>query len=257
MVRGDDSAGGYDRAFCAEGVGDVFARTVAELDPGLPAGVEPYSFLSSHLLACVSRALALVSGDVLVDLGCGRGGPGLWLARQAEAHLIGVDFSSVAVTHASRRAAQAPDRRGRSARFRQGDLAATGLPDAVADALVSIDALHFPADRAAAVGEVWRVLRPGGRLVLTGWHPVGIGDERLPERHRGTDWPASLTAAGFTVVDCATDAAWDRTFRAVYTAALAHGDPGGDAALAGLQDEARRLLPAAHLLRRVLVTAAR
>jgi hypothetical protein len=41
----------------------------------------------------------------LVDLACGRGGPGLWLARAAGAALTGVDFSAVAVAQAAGRAA--------------------------------------------------------------------------------------------------------------------------------------------------------
>ncbi|MFE9476880.1 hypothetical protein [Streptomyces griseofuscus] len=40
-----------------------------------------------------------------------------------------------------------------------------------------------------------------------------------------------------------------------YRVALQLGDPGPDTALAGLQSEARRRLPTAHLLRRVAVTA--
>lgn len=195
-------------------------------------------------------------GDVLVNLGCGRGGPGLWLAEEAGAHLIGLDFSAVAVAQAARRAGLGGDRAGhRSRRFQQGDLIATGLSNGVADAAVSIDALHFPADRARAVAEARRILRRGGRLMLTGWSPTASNDRRLPERHRPTDWPADLAAAGFTGIECRNHPAWDRTFRAIYAAALSRGDPGGDSALPDFQEEARRLLPTAHLLRRVLVTA--
>lgn len=67
----------------------------------------------------------------------GLGAPGLWLAQSQGASLIGVDFSAVAVQQASDRAALfgLADR----ARFVVGDLAATGLPDASADVVVSID----------------------------------------------------------------------------------------------------------------------
>jgi ubiquinone/menaquinone biosynthesis C-methylase UbiE len=72
----------------------------------------------------------------------GRGGPGLWLAQSRGARLIGVDFSAVAVQQATDRAAlfELADR----ARFVVGDLAATGLADGAADAVVAIDALHLP-----------------------------------------------------------------------------------------------------------------
>jgi cyclopropane fatty-acyl-phospholipid synthase-like methyltransferase len=113
-------------------------------DPDLPVEVESFSFVSAGLLGHVARALGLSPGETLVDLGCGRGGPGLWLARLADAFLVGVDFSAVAVGQASRRAASF-GLEGR-ARFLVGDLAGTGLADAVADAVVSVDALHFAGD---------------------------------------------------------------------------------------------------------------
>jgi cyclopropane fatty-acyl-phospholipid synthase-like methyltransferase len=119
-----------------------------QADPDLPAEVEPFSFVSAGLLGHVARALSLSPGETLVDLGCGRGGPGLWLARLAGASLVGVDFSAEAVDQASRRAGSfGLDGR---AQFVVGDLAATGLADAVADAVVSVDALHFAADVPAA-----------------------------------------------------------------------------------------------------------
>jgi ubiquinone/menaquinone biosynthesis C-methylase UbiE len=142
-------------------------------DLELPPEVEPFSFVSAGLLRHVAQALGLSPGQTLVDLGCGRGGPGLWLARETDASLVGVDFSRVAVSHAAHRA-DAFGLAGR-ARFVAGDLTRTGLPGRSADAAVSIDAFHFAADPAAAAVEACRVLRPGGRLVLTNWLPKMAG----------------------------------------------------------------------------------
>ncbi|MET7718540.1 hypothetical protein [Streptomyces sp. NPDC005407] len=110
-------------------------------------------------------------------------------------------------------------------------------------------------DRAAAADEARRFLRPGGRLVVTGWHPLSPADPRLPERHRHTDWPTVLCAADFTAVECHARPAWTDTYQRIYRVALQLGDPGQDAALAGLQSEARLRLPTAHLLSRIAVTA--
>ena len=49
-------------------------------------------------------------------LGCGRGGPGLWLAQQAGAALVGVDLSPVAVDQAAARSAAGADQLRRPAR---------------------------------------------------------------------------------------------------------------------------------------------
>jgi hypothetical protein len=48
---------------------------------------------------------------------------------------------------------------------------------------------------------------------------------------------------------------WHDLWTRVYRVALDLGDPGGDAPLAGLQDEARHRLPVANLIHRVAVTA--
>ncbi len=164
----------------------------------------------------------------------------------------GVDFSAVAVTEATRRAALfgLADR----ARFMVGDLTRTGLPQASTDAAVSVDAFHFAADPTVAAAEARRLLRPGRRLVLTNWQPKIPGDTRLPRRAR-IDWPQLLHGAGFTDVEIEARPGWHELYTRVYRVALELGDPGGDAPLADLQDEARRELPLADLKRRVLVTA--
>jgi SAM-dependent methyltransferase len=245
------TAADFDRTFSTAITAGL--RRVWELAlPDLPPWIEPFSFVSPGLLRHVARALDLSPGQALVDLGCGRGGPGLWLAREADVSLTGVDFSPTAVGQATHRAALF-GRPGR-ARFVVGDLTRTGLPAASADAAVSVDAFHFAADPAAAAAEARRFLRPGGRLVLTNWQPKVPGDPRLPGRAR-IDWPALLRDAGYAEVEMEARPEWHQTVTRVYQVALDLGDPGDDVLLAGLQDEARQRLPIAALQHRVVVTA--
>ena len=131
-------------------------------------------------------------GDLLVDLGCGRGGPGLWLARETRAHLVGLDFSpkgiALALRTAERFALPTP------AQFRVASFDATGLPDASADGVVSVDALPFAPDRDAALRELRRVLRPGARAVFTA-RQTGVEDQ--PSGPSGTsEWPDRVAGAG-------------------------------------------------------------
>jgi SAM-dependent methyltransferase len=191
------TAARFDTEFATVAGSPGVRRVWQQATPDLPPAIEPYSFASVALRGHVANALALSPGKTLVDLGCGRGGPGLWLAQSQDTLLIGVDFSAVAVQQATARAALfgLADR----ARFVVGDLAATGLPNGAADAVVSIDALHFAADPTAAAREVVRLLRPGGRLVLTNWQPRSPADSQLPSRMR-IDWAATLRSAGFADV---------------------------------------------------------
>jgi SAM-dependent methyltransferase len=248
------TAAGFDEGFAAIAASPGMRRVWEMVDPDLPPEVEPFSFVSAALLGHVVHALTLSPAQTLVDLGCGRGGPGLWLAKVQGVSLIGVDFSAVAVQQASDRAARFG--LAERARFVVGDLAATGLPDAVADAVVSIDALHMAADLAAAGREVLRILRPGHRLVLTGWQPRTPEDARLLSR-MWIDWAAALGSVGFVEVQVESRAEWHELFTWVYRVALELGDPGDDVALASMQDEARRHLPLAELVDRVVVTASR
>jgi ubiquinone/menaquinone biosynthesis C-methylase UbiE len=248
------TAAGFDTEFATVAGSPGVRRVWQQATPDLPPEIEPYSFVSVALLGHVADALALSPGKTLVDLGCGRGGPGLWLAQSQDTLLIGVDFSAVAVQQATDRAALfgLADR----ARFVVGDLAATGLADGAADAVVSIDTLHFAVDPTAAAREVLRLLRPGGRLVLTNWQPRSPADLQLPSRMR-IDWAATLRSAGLADVRVESRPEWHDLFTRVFQVALELGDPGEDVGLASLQDEARRALPMAQLVDRVVGTATR
>jgi SAM-dependent methyltransferase len=242
----------FDEGFAAIAASPGIRRVWDTVDPDRSPEIEPFSFVLVDLLHHVAQALALSPAETLVDLGCGRGGPGLWLAQSQVASLIGVDFSAIAVQQANDRAVLFV--LADTARFGVGDLAATGLPAASADAVVSIDALHFAADLAAAGREVLRVLRPGHRLVLTSWQPRTTDDDRLPSRLR-IDWAAALGSVGFVDVQVESRSEWNELFTRVYRVALDLGGPGDDVGLARLQAEARQHLPITELIDRVVVTA--
>ena len=132
-----------------------------------PVELEPYNFATRSELRQIRDALALSPGDVLIDAGCGRGGPGLWVAAAAGASLIGVDISPTALEAARVRAvALGLDD---SSTYCEGSFDAIPVDTASANGVLSIDALLFAPDKRAAVREIARVLRPGGRLVATTW----------------------------------------------------------------------------------------
>lgn len=207
---------------------------------GLPAELVSSSLLSMSALLEIAELLELGPNDVLLDLACGRGGYGLWLARETGCRLVGVDFSDVAVADASRRIADfGVDGR---AEFAVGELEAIGLPDASVDAVVCVDAIQFAGNTAAAATEVRRVLRPGGTAVLTSWQALDRSDEALPARIRNLDLASALPAGGLVDVAVVDRPDWLEVEGQLWTAVLTI-DPDGDPALVDAREEAELVMP--------------
>ena len=135
--------------------------------PEYPSWADPFSYVSVTELGRFARELHAARGQCLVDVGCGRGGPGLWVAAVTGARVTGIDLDEAALAAARHRA----DRAGIAGRasFRQGSFSDTGLPDCSAQAVMSVDALLFAPGKRAAAAELAPILVPGGRLVLTSW----------------------------------------------------------------------------------------
>src|SRR5579864_3298225 len=91
-----------------------------------PRGVDPYSFISVRELERIAAEVRVSGDEVLVDLGCGRGGPGLWVAAATHARLIGIDIAANALDAARRRAVAMGFDQSR-AEFREASFERTGL----------------------------------------------------------------------------------------------------------------------------------
>lgn len=225
-----------------------------------PADAEPFSFVTVTDLNQIARSLAIGAGDTILDLCCGRGGPGLWVARATGASLIGIDFSPIGVAHA-KQAAQRMKLADRT-RFEIADACATGLADGSCDAAMSIDALQLLPDRAATLREVARVLRAGARFAFTTWEidphtPAGDPSERRFVR----DHTPLLEAAGFRVESREQTPNSQRYEREFFEGILANRDQlvaeMGESVTAGMCDEANSVLPNVVKHRRVLLIASR
>jgi SAM-dependent methyltransferase len=119
------------------------------------------------------------------------GGYGLEVAQRTGARLVGVDLSAEAVRQARAQAS----RLARRAEFVVGALEATGLEPGSVDAAMCIDAVQLADPPSAAYQELRRVIRPGGRVVLTCWEAEDPDDDRVPERLRRVDLCEGLTGA--------------------------------------------------------------
>jgi tellurite methyltransferase len=127
----------------------------------------------------------------VLDAGCGGGRNLVWLLR-AGFDVHAVDRDAGAVERVRRMAAELAPHLPRE-NFRAAEVDALPFADAGMDAVISSAVLHFAADEVhfgRMVGEMWRVLRPGGLLFArlassigleARVRPVGNGRYRLPD----------------------------------------------------------------------------
>ena len=111
-----------------------------------------------RLLSCFRRLVHPRAGERCIDLGCGTGAFTRRLA-EFDLDLTGVDISPRSIERASQ---QSP-----AQRYEVRDIMATGLPDACMDIAVFSGVLHHlptERERAGALTEARRLLRPGGRV---------------------------------------------------------------------------------------------
>jgi ubiquinone/menaquinone biosynthesis C-methylase UbiE len=107
------------------------------------------------------RGLAAPDADVL-EVGCGNGAATRLIMQHVRpARLVGIDISSAFVKMASEAFA---GERGVS--FALGDAAATGQPGSFFDLVIAHTVYSHLVDPQAALAEAYRVLKPGGRLVI-------------------------------------------------------------------------------------------
>jgi SAM-dependent methyltransferase len=243
----------YFDQWYADQTGSAVLESAKQRHLGLPPELLSTSLLTLDGLREIGGLLGIGSSERLLDLACGRGGYGLWLARETGASVIGVDFSGVAVRQAQAAIEAFDLGKGRAA-FEVGELEATGLPDAAVDATLCVDAVQFAGDVVTALREMLRVTRPGGVVVLTAWQTVDATSASVPERLRRLDLGPQLEAAGFVDVMVVDRSDWRESERAFWEEAVAC-DPDRDPALESWHEEGVRVLSDWDSVRRIVATA--
>jgi SAM-dependent methyltransferase len=209
----------YERTYSTPALHDSWRRTWGRIiGDEFPRDADPYSFVTRSQLERIAAGLGVGEDATFADLGCGRGGPGMWVARATGASLIGIDFSEAASAQAAQRVEEF-GLRGR-ARCQVGELATTGLPAGALDGAMSADALQIARSRRAAFDEVARILRPSARLCFTTWDALPGAPKREGRDHVEESRPL-LEAAGFDVLTYDEITNWREPARAAYAMVLA------------------------------------
>jgi ubiquinone/menaquinone biosynthesis C-methylase UbiE len=128
---------------------------------------EPLGFWARYGRRTVER-LRLRHGAHVLDVGCGTGASALPAAQAVgpEGRVLAVDLAGELLKLGQAKAQTAGLR---CVEFCHGDMTDLGFPDRHFDAVVCVFGIFFVPDMEHQVGELWRMVRPGGQLAITTW----------------------------------------------------------------------------------------
>lgn len=171
--------GSYDRFFRGGAlyVGERADSGYANLGLFLP-GTPDFATACDNMMAAVASKLT-PRDEPILDVGCGLGGTTEYLSRAfSRSDLYGINVSDYQIEQCRKRLP--------TARFEVMPAERMGFPDAMFGAVVSVEAaMHFKGRR-EFLSESWRVLKPGGQIVVadmvfngepTGFRKVLAGQE--------------------------------------------------------------------------------
>jgi O-methyltransferase StaMB len=162
----------------------------------------------------VAELARVGSARRVLDVGCGLAAPALRIARRYGCHVTGVNISREQVRQG--RELIAEQRLSDRVVIERGDARALEFADGSFDAIVCLEAAGdicvSDSDKGRLVGELFRLLRPGGHV---GFSDLALRDRPSAEQERAlravlyhsgaeliTDWPALFARGGFQVLEC-------------------------------------------------------
>jgi ubiquinone/menaquinone biosynthesis C-methylase UbiE len=155
----------------------------------------------------VTDTLGLRPGEHVLDAGCGPGETAIYLATRFGVKVTGITVSRFEIDRATERAAAAGA--GDAVTYEYGDFMGLSYPDNTFDAVLALESLQNAPELEQVMAELYRVLRPGGRISFSDFSLGAQGDPkrvatfmetlklpRLPELSR---WLEYTRAAGFEI----------------------------------------------------------
>jgi len=178
VARARSSCCGPQASCCTDAAYTVPDHPVPEAELGLSCG-NPVAFSHPE------------PGDVVLDLGSGAGKDAFLAAQRVGdgGRVIGVDMTPEMLALARKNAVRFFETTGLvNVEFREGTIEALPVEDASVDVVISNCVINLSPDKPRVFREVWRVLKPGGKMVVSDI----VLNRPLPESARND---ASLYAA--------------------------------------------------------------
>ncbi len=159
-----------------------------------------------QLAELVAREAAIQTGSRVCDVGCGYGATARLLAQDH-----GAEVTALTISPAQNQFALTKDPASQNPRYLLCDWLKNDLPAESFDAVIAIESSEHMPDKAAFFAQAFRVLRPGGRCVVTAWlaregasglenrfvlEPV-CREGRMPSMGTESDYRRLFETAGF------------------------------------------------------------
>jgi arsenite methyltransferase len=243
---------------CSAGASEITAKAIGYTDSDLAVVPE-----NANLgLGCGNPLAfaALRPGDVVVDLGSGGGFDAFLAAREVGdgGRVIGVDMTDHMIA-----LAQANAEKGgvKNVEFRKGTIESLPIADATADMIISNCVINLSPEKPRVFAEAFRVLKPGGRLMVSDivlteplpeqlvsrmeLYSACIAGAALREQYLG-----AIRSAGFTEVKVLEETSFDK-----FAPSMCGDDPIVKQAMEALGGDADRVRRVAATLRSLKVSA--
>ena len=124
------------------------------------------------------EAAAIKSSDKVLDAGCGIGGSGIFLAKNLGCGVTGISLSEKQVTQA--KALAVKQKIEDKTEFKVMNYCATNFSDKSFDIVWGCESICYADDKEQFIKEAWRLLKPGGRLVVADGFVTDLNNNNHP-----------------------------------------------------------------------------